>query len=335
MAIELSGAGRIYPSGHAAVRGVDLAIADRELLVLVGPSGSGKSTLLRMIAGLEPLTNGRIAIDGVDVTTRPPQDRDVAMVFQSYALYPHMTVRANLGYGLRVRRMDARSIAARVLAIARALDLEALLDRRPAQLSGGQRQRVALGRALVRQPRAFLLDEPLSNLDPALRLQARTELVRLRRHVDATMVYVTHDQEEAMTLGDRVAVMAEGAIVQVAAPLTLYASPQTVFVARFIGSPPMNVLERSIDGLEIGEDTLVGIRPHDVALTSAGPANATVEVTEPRGHDTIVHLRTDTDVPILAVTRELAPSPGSRVRVDLPPARLHRFNRATGERCGS
>jgi ABC-type sugar transport system ATPase subunit len=331
VAIELAGAARVYPGGHVGVRNVDLTVADGELLVLVGPSGCGKSTLLRLIAGLEPLTGGRIAIDGTDVTAQSPQERDVAMVFQSYALYPHMSVRDNLAYGLRVRRTDRRTIEARVAAIAAALDLEALLDRRPAQLSGGQRQRVALGRALVRQPRAFLLDEPLSNLDPALRLQARSELLRLHRQVRATTVYVTHDQEEAMTLGGRVAVMRDGAILQVAPPLDLYARPADTFVARFVGSPPMNIVDRRLGGIEPPGGTLAGIRPHDVALDGNGEPDATIDLIEPRGYDTIVHLRTDDGLAVVAVTADQPPA-GGRVRVRIDPKSVHWFDAATGKR---
>jgi len=238
-AIRLEGIAKVYPNGHAAVRPLDLEITDGEFLVLVGPSGCGKSTLLRLVAGLETPTAGRIVIGDEDVTDRPPQARDLAMVFQSYALYPHMTVRDNLAYGLKVRRTPPAERAERVAAVAAALDLHQLLDRRPAELSGGQRQRVALGRAMVRQPRAFLFDEPLSNLDPALRAQARAEIARMHRTLATTVVYVTHDQEEAMTLGWRVAVMRQGGLEQIAPPLEVYAQPANTFVARVLGAPPM------------------------------------------------------------------------------------------------
>jgi multiple sugar transport system ATP-binding protein len=325
-AVTLNGASRLYP-GHAGaatgVRTTDLTIEHGELLVLVGPSGCGKSTLLRMIAGLEPLTSRRIAIGATDVTDRPPQERDVAMVFQSYALYPHMTVRKNLAYALRVRRTPRAAIAERVDRVAAALGLAPLLDRRPSQLSGGQRQRVALGRALVREPQVFLLDEPLSNLDPALRLQARAELLRLHREIGATMIYVTHDQEEAMTLGTRVAVMHDGRIVQVGPPLEVYAQPADTFVARFIGSPPMNLFEE--------DDTMVGIRPHDVQIDETGPVTAIVDVVEPRGPDVIIHARTDDGRNVVAVTTNTPPREAT-VRLRLPAERLHRFDRATGRR---
>ena len=230
-AITLAGLSKTYPNGHVAVRHLDLRVEDGEFLVLVGPSGCGKSTLLRLIAGLETPTDGRILIGDADVTAQPPQRRDLAMVFQSYALYPHMSVRDNLAYGLKVRRTDAATIARQVASVAEALDIDDLLDRRPAQLSGGQRQRVALGRAIVRKANAFLLDEPLSNLDPSLRAQARAELRRLHRQLGITVVYVTHDQEEAMTLSGRIAVMRDGALEQVAPPLEVYARPANTFVA--------------------------------------------------------------------------------------------------------
>jgi multiple sugar transport system ATP-binding protein len=217
--ITLKEVGKTYPNGPAAVRDFTLEIADGELVVLVGPSGCGKSTVLRLIAGLETPTSGQILIDGRDITDVPPQRRDLAMVFQNYALYPHKSVRENLAFGLRVRHVDPRDVDTRVLATADALGLEGLLDRKPAQLSGGQRQRVALGRAIVREPKAFLLDEPLSNLDPLLRVGTRAELALLHRRLRSTMIYVTHDQEEAMTLGTRVAVMRDGIIEQVAPAL--------------------------------------------------------------------------------------------------------------------
>jgi ABC-type sugar transport system ATPase subunit len=321
---------RIYSGRNVGVRGIDIDVADGELLVLVGPSGCGKSTLLRLVAGLDIPTSGRILIDGADVTGVPPQARDLAMVFQSYALYPHMTVYDNLAYSLRVRRRDRATIESRVNAAADALDLRGLLDRRPAQLSGGQRQRVALGRALVREPKAFLLDEPLSNLDPALRSQARAEILRLQRQLGATMIYVTHDQEEAMTLGHRVALMREGRLEQLAPPLELYEKPANTFVARFIGSPPMNLLPATIAGLAAPPDATVGIRPHDVTLDSGTtpPLRASVDVVEPRGHDSVVHLRLNApnDAEIVAVVRGQAPSAGSIVGISWNPDRLHLFD---------
>src|SRR5262245_10843228 len=271
---------RIYPGRQVGLAGIHLEVENGELLVLVGPSGCGKSTLLRLIAGLDSPTAGRILIDGIDVTAVPPQQRDLAMVFQGYALYPHMTVYQNLAYSLRVRRSDAATIDARVTAAADALELTPLLGRRPAQLSGGQRQRVALGRALVREPKAFLLDEPLSNLDPSLRTQARAEILRLQRKLGATMIYVTHDQEEALTLGHRVAVMRDGRLEQLATPADLYDRPANAFVARFIGSPPMNLLPAAALGVAAPPESIVGIRPHDALLGEEG-VRATVDVIEP------------------------------------------------------
>ena len=334
-ALTLDRVTRTYPGGHAALHELDLQVADGEFLVLVGPSGCGKSTLLRLVAGLDAPTAGRIRIGGADLTDVPPQERNVAMVFQSYALYPHMTVRENLGYGLKVRGQARDRIAARTSEVANALDIEGLLDRRPAQLSGGQRQRVALGRAMVRKPQAFLLDEPLSNLDPSLRTQARAELLRLYRQLGTTTLYVTHDQEEAMTLGSRVAVMRDGAVEQVAPPMELYNHPANTFVARFIGSPPMNLLEPSVLGVDAPPTTLFGVRPHDVVLSDDGPIRATVEIVEPRGHDTVVHARVDgsRDPAVLVVIPNNAMiQTGTEIRLAARQDRLHPFDRDTGER---
>ena len=307
---------KVYSNGHVAARDLNLAIRHGELLVLVGPSGSGKSTVLRLIAGLERPTSGRILIDDEDVTGVPPERRDLAMVFQSYALYPHKSVRENLAFGLRVRRIEAAEIRDRVLQAAATLGIEPLLDRKPAQLSGGQRQRVALGRALVREPRAFLLDEPLSNLDPLLRVDTRAELALLHRRLGATMVHVTHDQEEAMTLGARVAVMRDGQLEQVGTPLEIFRRPANVFVATFLGSPAMNVWRCSCAqtgagtrvayrGLAVDlegtrnlfdqDEVLVGVRPHDIGLVPPGDADAVgrVEVVEPLGATTLLHVRID------------------------------------------
>ena len=293
-AITLESVSKQYPNGHRALHETRLAIRDGEFAVLVGPSGCGKSTLLRLIAGLETPTTGRILLDDRDVTAAAPQDRDLAMVFQSYALYPHLSVRDNLAYGLKVRRLGASEIEARLGRVAAALDLGPLLDRRPSQLSGGQRQRVALGRAMVREPKAFLLDEPLSNLDPALRAQARAEIARLHQALGTTVVYVTHDQEEAMTLASRVAVMRAGVIEQFAPPLEIYARPVNTFTAQFIGSPPMNLLDPSIAGMRAPEGNVIGVRPHDLVIGGSGPITARVDLVEPRGHDAVVHLTIET-----------------------------------------
>jgi multiple sugar transport system ATP-binding protein len=246
--IVLDRVAKDFPNGVRAVDGVSLTVGDGEFMVLVGPSGCGKSTLLRMIAGLEEVTEGSISIGGRDVTELAPRHRDIAMVFQNYALYPHMDVRRNLGYGLRVRKTAAPEIERRVTEVAKLLGLEQLLERRPAALSGGQRQRVAMGRAIVREPAAFLMDEPLSNLDAKLRVGMRGELARLHERLRVTTIYVTHDQVEAMTLGQRVAVMRDGVIQQVDTPQALYGRPDNLFVAAFIGSPAMNLVEAVVSG---------------------------------------------------------------------------------------
>lgn len=328
-AITLENLSKRYPNGHHAVLPSQLEIHDGEFAVLVGPSGCGKSTLLRLIAGLETPTTGRIMLGDRDVTSAPPQDRDLAMVFQSYALYPHLSVRDNLAYGLKVRRLAAADIAARIARVGEALELGALLDRRPSQLSGGQRQRVALGRAMVREPRAFLFDEPLSNLDPALRTQSRAELLQLHQRLATTMVYVTHDQEEAMTLASRVAVMRAGAIEQFAPPLEIYARPVNTFVAQFIGSPPMNLLDAPVPGMTGPDTGLVGIRPHDVQLTTPGMLNAVVELVEPRGHDAVLHLAVESmsRSMVAVVSSERIPARGSRVGISFRSGAAHFFDR--------
>jgi ABC-type sugar transport system ATPase subunit len=318
------------------VSDVSLQIAHGELLVLVGPSGSGKSTVLRLIAGLDVPTSGRVLIEGEDVTGVPPQQRDLAMVFQSYALYPHKTVRENLAFGLQMRRVDAARIEERVREVASTLGIDTLLDRRPAALSGGQRQRVALGRAMVRSPKAFLLDEPLSNLDPVLRIEMRTELTLLHRRLGATMVYVTHDQEEAMTLGSRIAVMRDGALEQVAAPMDLYERPANIFVASFIGSPAMNIWPGTIVRAG-GERALVGVRPHDIELTSTEECDATgrVEILEPMGPTTLVHVAIDAVPPSRArivVQPNTRMAIGDRVGFRVRRDRLHFFDETSGRR---
>ena len=332
---------KTYPNGHVAARGVELAIEDGEFMVLVGPSGCGKSTALRMIAGLETPTQGRVLIGDRDVTEVPPQERDVAMVFQSYALYPHMTVRDNLGFGLRMRGTPPPRIAERVDAAARALGLEKVLDRKPGQLSGGQRQRVALGRAIVREPMVFLFDEPLSNLDAKLRLETRAELARLHRRLAATMVYVTHDQEEALTLGTRVAVMNEGRVEQVGPPLEVYRRPETMFVATFVGSPAMNLLPAELLprlGNPAGEGAMLGVRPHDATVVpaGAGDSDALVDVVEPRGSELLLYLRLGArgEGPEIRVITppDLDVAPDRVVGLKFDRGRLHFFDRETGRR---
>jgi multiple sugar transport system ATP-binding protein len=351
--IDLQRVSKAYAAGQPAVRDVTLAVRDGELLVLVGPSGSGKSTVLRLIAGLETPTAGRVHVGGRDVTDLPPQERDLAMVFQNYALYPHKTVRDNLAFGLKVRGVGRTAIAERVARTAGTLGIEALLDRRPAQLSGGQRQRVALGRALVREPQAFLLDEPLSNLDPQLRVGTRAELALLHRRLGATMVYVTHDQEEAMTLGERVAVMREGAVEQVGPPLDLYHAPANLFVASFIGSPAMNFWtgHRGADGAWTGgtlrlpagpgapapggAEVVVGVRPHDVTIApDHADLDGVVEVLEPFGATSLAHVRIADGEPLVrvVVAGDVGLPPGTRVGLALRRDRLHFFDAATGGR---
>ena len=269
--IEIDRVTKVYGNGFQAVDDVSIGIGDGEFVVLVGPSGCGKSTLLRMIAGLEEVTAGAIRIGGADVTDLAPRQRDIAMVFQNYALYPHMTVRENLGYGLKVRKVAKSETRARVDDVAALLGLGELLDRKPAQLSGGQRQRVAMGRAIVREPRAFLMDEPLSNLDAKLRVAMRASLAQLHAKLGVTTIYVTHDQTEAMTLGQRVAVMRDGRIVQFDEPQVLYRHPQNVFVAAFIGSPSMNLVEAVLDGesVRFGQYT-VPLDPANRPATEVG-----------------------------------------------------------------
>ncbi|HEY3544041.1 MAG TPA: sn-glycerol-3-phosphate ABC transporter ATP-binding protein UgpC [Gaiellaceae bacterium] len=316
--ILLDGVTKIFAGGVTAVDEVTLEIAPGEFLVLVGPSGCGKSTLLRMIAGLEETTAGTIWIDGDDVTDLPPRSRDIAMVFQNYALYPHMSVRDNLAYGLKVRKTAKAETARRVDEVARLLGLDELLDRRPAALSGGQRQRVAMGRAIVREPRAFLMDEPLSNLDAKLRVGMRAQLSALHARLGTTTVYVTHDQVEAMTLGQRVAVMRDGRILQVDTPQALYAEPVNLFVAAFIGSPAMNLVEAQVDdhivsfagwrlptALTETRRVIAGIRPEAFedarfADSSLPQLDVEVQVVEDLGAD--AHVIFQIDAPPVDVT---------------------------------
>ncbi len=353
-AISLRDVGKRYPNGHVALDRLSLDIVDGELLVLVGPSGSGKSTVLRLIAGLEQVTAGRILIGGEDVTHTPPQGRDLAMVFQNYALYPHKSVRDNLAFGLRMRGTAPEVLAERVSRMAASLGLQELLDRRPAELSGGQRQRVALGRAIVRDARAFLLDEPLSNLDPLLRNATRAELALLHRRLGATMIYVTHDQEEAMTLGTRIAVMNDGRIEQIGTPREIYESPGTPFVARFVGAPAMNLWPARVEVTDgrtivrtdafaiatsdvpqdarVGEAVLVGIRPHHLKLTNVrgGDADGVVEVVESLGSHATVHVRlageAEGELVRVVVPAAEQPAPGDEAAIVIAPERLHFFS---------
>jgi multiple sugar transport system ATP-binding protein len=287
-AVEFSGVEKVYAKGdRPAVAGFDLTVADGEFLVLVGPSGCGKSTTLRMVAGLELPTGGRITIGGKDVTNLPPKDRDIAMVFQNYALYPHMTVAENMSFALKLRGFSKSEIEKRVSAAADTLGLRPYMKRLPKALSGGQRQRVALGRAIVREPAVFLFDEPLSNLDAKMRVEMRAEIIRLHNRLGATMIYVTHDQTEAMTMGERIVVMNEGRVQQVARPLDLYEHPVNEFVAGFIGTPPMNVFPAGVFS-----ERKTGLRPEHVAIAGDGSGGfeAEVDFVESLGSETLVHV---------------------------------------------
>jgi multiple sugar transport system ATP-binding protein len=306
-AVDYVEATRLYPgTPQPAVNKLSLSVADGELLVLVGPSGSGKSTALRMLAGLEPLDDGKILIGGGDVSTVRPRERDIAMVFQNYALYPNLDVAQNMGFALKQQGVPKQQRAQRVREVAKLLDLEPYLDRKPRNLSGGQRQRVAMGRAIVRRPRVYLMDEPLSNLDAKLRVQTRAELVELQRRLAVTTVYVTHDQVEAMTMGHRVAVLRDGELQQVDAPSTLYHEPANLFVAGFIGSPAMNLLPVSVDrsikvgGAELridaafsGERATIGFRPETVTIGEDGPIPARIRLVEDLGSEVFVYLVVD------------------------------------------
>jgi sn-glycerol 3-phosphate transport system ATP-binding protein len=331
------------------VHGVTCEIADGELVVVVGPSGCGKSTLLRMVAGLETVTAGTIAIDGRVVNGVEPKDRDIAMVFQNYALYPHMSVYDNMAYGLRMRRMSRSEIKGRVARAADILQLDGLLQRRPRQLSGGQRQRVAMGRAIVRDPKVFLFDEPLSNLDAQLRVQMRVEIKRLQQELATTSLYVTHDQVEAMTLADRLIVMSAGNVDQIGRPLDLYERPATAFVAGFIGSPAMNLIPGRLDanGLAIADAVLpisapngaadrrvlVGLRPEHLDLAGDGPLALRVELLERLGADTILHGRLADDTRMTARTSaHFAPQLGDIARFAIRPDKIHLFDPDSGRR---
>ncbi len=353
--LSIRKARKTYPNGVDAINGIDLDVADGEFIVLVGPSGCGKSTLLRMIAGLEEITSGEIGIDDRIVNTLEPSDRDIAMVFQNYALYPHMTVFNNMAYGLRNRGTPREEIEKRVGEASRLLEIEQLLDRRPRQLSGGQRQRVAMGRAIVRKPAAFLFDEPLSNLDAKLRVQMRVEIKKLQRKLGTTSIYVTHDQVEAMTMADRLVVMNGGRAEQIGTPRDVYQKPETLFVAAFIGSPSMNFLEGKIGAdarhVEVGASTLdlavgnaatagtrvtVGVRPEDLVIREGdGPLVLSVDHVEHLGTDTILHgplKGVSPDRIAFRLHGDIDFALGSEVRLDVAPAAIHLFDATTGKR---
>jgi len=368
-AIVLSGVTKEFPGGAVAVAALDLEVADGEFLVLVGPSGSGKTTVLRMVGGLEEATAGEIRIGGRDVTGLAPRDRDIAMVFQTYALYPHMTVAQNMAFGLKLRKTPRDEIHRRVEETAALLGLSDLLERKPRALSGGQRQRVAMGRAIVREPAAFLMDEPLSNLDAKLRVQMRAEITRLHQRLRTTTLYVTHDQTEAITMADRVAVMRDGRLQQLDTPAALYGDPVNLFVAGFIGSPAMNIVTATLttaDGrvtASFGEHRLVvpagvldrrpgaraviaaggavavGIRPEDIEdaefVPGAGPdelLDVTVDLAEPLGAETIAHFDVGSDLPFTArLSPRTSVRAGRRVKLAVDVARLHLFDPVSGQ----
>lgn len=343
-----------------AIPKIDLEIEDGELLVLVGPSGCGKSTLLRMIAGLEPVTDGDVFLDGDVVTYAAPRDRDVAMVFQDYALYPHMTIEDNIGFGLKMRGASRADIDTRVGEIARVLGIEHLLHRRPAQLSGGQRQRVALGRAMARSPKVFLFDEPLSNLDAKLRGEMRTEIKRFQRSLATTSIYVTHDQIEAMTLADRIVIMDHGVVQQTGTPDDLYNRPANTFVAAFFGSPPMNLItgqaasnggtkvvqlgEISIQladdiapALEAGQELVAGIRPEDVTILDRAAGDLAtfetrVELVEPQGSDSVFVFTLGGSEMLGRVDASMTPDEKARITIGIDACKLHLFDAETGFR---
>ena len=353
--VTFDNATRLYPGGtRPAVDKLNLEVADGEFLVLVGPSGCGKSTSLRMLAGLEEVNSGRILIGDRDVTDVPPKDRDIAMVFQNYALYPHMTVAENMGFALKIAGVGKEDRAARVLEAAKLLDLEQYLTRKPKALSGGQRQRVAMGRAIVRQPQVFLMDEPLSNLDAKLRVQTRTQIASLQRRLGVTTVYVTHDQTEALTMGDRIAVLKDGLLQQVGTPRDLYENPNNVFVAGFIGSPAMNLFHADVTdgGVKFGDTVLpiarealakttqkvvtLGVRPEDVTVsTQPGGLPIEVDLIEELGSDGYLYGHTEvegrrTDI-VARVDGRVHPTAGDRVYVTAN-HRVHIFDGESGLR---
>ncbi|KGI79094.1 ABC transporter ATP-binding protein [Oleiagrimonas soli] len=361
--VVLENVTKAYAEGVCAVDAVSFRVESAQLMVLLGPSGCGKTTTLRMIAGLDSVDSGRILIDDREVHAVEPKDRDIAMVFQNYALYPHMSVAENMAFGLKLRGCPRREIAPRVQQAAAMLGLEALLDRRPGALSGGQRQRVALGRALVRQPRVFLLDEPLSNLDAGLRASMRMEIARLHRAVKATMIYVTHDQVEAMTLGQRIVVMDGGRVQQDDTPLRIYERPANLFVAGFLGSPSMNLLRGRLDvvaacvqvtdagHLDLPEDSVVrralaahegrevvvGLRPEALALatTEAGAMptlEAELDLVEHVGNEAFLNMRFGAHAVVARVPPQALPESGRCVRVTYDPRRMHFFDAGSGQR---
>jgi multiple sugar transport system ATP-binding protein len=361
--VTLRAVGKVYDNGVVAVHGATFEVQAGEFVVLVGPSGCGKSTLLRMIAGLESITDGEVFIGDQQVNDLPPKDRDIAMVFQNYALYPHMSVFENMAFSLKLRKYSRAEIEERVEKAAGILGISAILDRRPKQLSGGQRQRVAVGRAIVRNPRVFLFDEPLSNLDAQLRVQMRTEISKLHTHLGATMIYVTHDQVEAMTMGDRIVVMRDGHIQQIDQPLNLYRRPVNRFVAGFIGSPAMNFLDGRLErdngdyfvtsdrrmrlcangrwgGLFSREQCAnvhLGIRPEDISVAGNAAENnglpvvcMTLDLVEPMGNEIFLHARSGEDSVVARVAPQELPPMGSEIQLAFDMDKAHLFDASSG-----
>ena len=364
-ALELLNVRKSYASGLAdTLKDINLKIEDGEFVILVGPSGCGKSTLMNCIAGLEAITGGEIRIDGADISAASPKDRDIAMVFQSYALYPTMSVRDNIAFGLKMRKVSRQQIDDEVSRVATLLQIEHLLGRKPSQLSGGQQQRVAMGRALARRPKIYLFDEPLSNLDAKLRVEMRTEIKLMHQRLKTTTVYVTHDQIEAMTLGDKVAVMKDGVVQQFGTPKEIYNDPANLFVASFIGSPPMNFIplrlhqenERwfaliesdqdrcrlplDVSGSEVldGREVILGIRPEQITLgnsnSGAASLRAEVQVIEPTGPDTMIFVSLNQTKVCCRLTPDSAPRPGESLTLQLAPDKVLLFDAQTGERLG-
>jgi len=363
-ALELCNVRKSYPgSSNDTLKDIDLKIDDGEFLILVGPSGCGKSTLMNCIAGLEDITGGEIRVDGADISTASPKDRDIAMVFQSYALYPTMTVQENIAFGLKMRKVPAAKIQEEVARVAQLLQIEHLLGRKPSQLSGGQQQRVAMGRALARRPKIYLFEEPLSNLDAKLRVEMRTEIKLMHQRLKTTTVYVTHDQIEAMTLGDKVAVMKDGIVQQFGTPKEIYNDPANLFVASFIGSPPMNfiplrlskrgggwsaLLESGQDRCELpvnaapgesleGRDVILGIRPEQICVGAASELpslRAEVQVVEPTGPDTMVFVTLNQTKVCCRLAPDAAPNPGETLTLQFEPGKVLLFDAQTGERLG-
>jgi sn-glycerol 3-phosphate transport system ATP-binding protein len=359
--VHLRGVKKTYDNKIEVIHGIDMEIADGEFIVIVGPSGCGKSTLLRMVAGLERITGGEVAIGDRVVNDLEPKDRDIAMVFQNYALYPHMSVYDNMAYGLKIKKMAKDEIESRVQKAARTLELSTLLQRLPRQLSGGQRQRVAMGRAIVREPAVFLFDEPLSNLDAKLRVQMRLEIKRLQRELGVTSIYVTHDQVEAMTLADRLIVMNAGVADQIGTPMDVYDRPASIFVAGFIGSPAMNFLAAKVgqDGKSVdlsgtnagspismplarstaapaGTAVALGVRPEHLHPASDGPLQFEVELAEPLGADTLLHGRFGAARELVTVRQSghVIARPGEMRHFKAEPGHLHLFDSQTGKRFG-